>query len=326
MSGLDGDRQPIAAVCSRPVSVVLVVFNAAVHLTDMLNSLRYEGNRPAEIIAIDNGSTDGSLAILEADADVTVVAQNNTGFAHGVNRGISLARPDADIFVLNADVRLRPGVVRTMAEALDRLPGVGIVAPRLVDENGATLRSCRRSPSILRTIVETVVGGTRAGRFGEAYEPRDRAHEVDWATGAALLLRRHMVDVLGGMDESFFLYSEETEFCLRARQRGFRVMVEPMATVMHVGGELGSDPRLWALRAVNRVRCYRMGAGPIAGLGFRGALMLFELRRSLTGDPKSRAALRSLVVRGLDGEAERLASALGGDVRPMNQAVWSRSS
>ena len=320
-SDAGSDCQQAAPDGTRSVSVVTVVFNAVPHLTGMLESLHYEGNRPAQIVAIDNGSTDESLSLLKADDDVEVVAQTNTGFAHGVNTGISLTRPDADILILNADVRLHPGVVRTMSEVLDRCPDVGIVAPRLVDENGLTLRSCRRAPSVLRTIVETVVGGTRAGRFGETYQPRSHAHEVDWATGAALLLRRQMLDAIGGMDESFFLYSEETELCLRASRRGFRIMVEPGATVTHIGGEMGSDPRLWSLRAVNRVRRYRMASGPIAGIGFRGAQMLFEFRRAITGDPKSRAALRSLSARDLDAEAERLTRGLGGDVVPMQQAL-----
>ena len=315
-----------APVGIRPVSAVTVTFNAATHLPEMLESLRYEGNRPAEIVAVDNGSTDESLGVLEAEADVICFAQGNTGFANGVNRGISLARSDTDILILNPDVRLQPGAIRTMAGILDRCPDVGIVAPRLVDENGVTLRSCRRAPTIVRTIIESAVGGTRAGRFGEAYEPRDQPHEVDWATGAALLLRRRMLDAIGSMDESFFLYSEETDLCLRARHRGFRVVVVPQATVVHIGGGLGSDPRLWALRAVNRVRRYRMAAGPVGGIGFRGAQMLFEIRRSLTGDAMSQAALRSLLVRDLDAEAVRLTIALGGDARPMQHAVSRRGS
>ena len=322
--GATADHQQAAPDSTRSVSVVLVTFNAAEHLPRMLESLRLEGNRPAQIVAVDNGSTDESVSILEEDDDVEVFAQHNTGFAHGVNKGISLTPPDADVLILNADVRLHAGAARTMAEVLDRYPDVGIVAPRLVDATGHTVRSCRRAPSVLRTMVETVVGGTRSGRFGETYRPGSQAHEVDWAVGAALLLRRQMLDTIGWMDESFFLYAEEAELCLRARRRGFRVMVEPRATVTHIGGDMGNDPRLWSLRAVNRVRRYRMDSGPIAGIGFRGAQALFELRRALTGDPKSRAALRSLSARDLDAEAERLTRGLGGDVRPMRQAAVSR--
>jgi GT2 family glycosyltransferase len=313
------NHEPASSNGIRPITVVTVTFNATGHLPGMLESLRYEGNRPVEVVAIDNGSTDGSIMLLEGEDGVICAAQGNTGFAHGVNRGISLARPGSDILILNPDVRLQPDAVRTMAGVLDRYPDVGIVAPRLVDEYGKTLRSCRRSPSIVRTIIEAVVGGTRAGPFGEAYLPGDQPHEVDWATGAALLLRRRMLDAIGGMDEAFFLYSEETELCLRARQRGFHVMVEPRATVMHLGGGLEDDSRLWALRAVNRVRRYRRAEGPIGGIGFRMAQILFELRRSITGNAVSRAALRSLLARDLDAEAVRLAIALGGDAQPMQR-------
>lgn len=305
------------------MSVVTVVYNAAGHLPQLLASLQEEGNRPAEIVVVDNGSTDGSLDLLAAADGLVCVAQDNTGFAHGVNRGIALAHDDADILVLNPDVRLRPGVIRTLAAVLERYPDAGIVAPRLVDEHGDTLRSCRRSPSVLRTLLEAVVGGTHAGRFAEAYAPGEQAQDVDWATGAALLLRRGMLDDIGGMDESFFLYSEETELCLRAKACGYRVIVEPEATVTHVGGGLSAQPRLWALRAVNRVRRYRASKGRLRGWGFRAAQSLFELRRAVTGDPLSREALRSLAARDLDLEAQRLTRALGGQTRPM-QAARSR--
>lgn len=310
----------------QPVSVVAVVFNASHHLQSMLETLESPGNLPAQIVAVDNGSQDDSLSVLQQYDNVEVVAQSNTGFAHGVNAGIALCHPDTDILILNADVRLHPNAIQTMARILQRRPDVGIVAPKLVDEGGEILRSCRREPSVLRTIAATVLGGRRSGFCGEAYRPGSNAHEVEWATGAALLLRRQMLNAVGRLDESFFLYSEETELCLRARRHGFRTMVEPDATVTHIGGDMGSNPCLWSLRAVNRVRRYRMTSGPVSVAAFRGAEMLFELRRALTGDAKSRAALRSLLALDLNAEAERLVRAVGGDVSPMQHSVVSRGS
>lgn len=315
----------LARPSQRPICVVMVVFNASAHLPKLLASLRDEGNHPAQIIAIDNGSTDDSLAILSAAQDVVWFAQDNTGFAHGVNRGIALSRPDADILVLNPDVVLQPGALQTLAGVLDRCPDAGIVAPQLIDESGAVLPSCRRFPSASRNFVEAFVGGSRAGRFGEAYTPGAEAHDVDWATGAVLLLRRSMLDRIGGLEEAFFLYSEETELCDRAKRQGYRSILEPRASVLHVGGGLGTNPQLWALRAINRSRRYRASKGPLRGAAFRASAVLFEFRRALMGDPLSPTAIRSLTRKDLDAEAERLAVELGGQPEPMREARRTHS-
>jgi GT2 family glycosyltransferase/glycosyltransferase involved in cell wall biosynthesis len=291
----------------REVAVVLVTFNAERVLPALLDSIRASRHRVTAIVAVDNGSRDATRALLTATPDVRMIAQGNTGFAHGVNRGIEATPAGSDVLVLNPDVVLEPDAIGQLAQVLDEEPDTAVVVPRLRDREGRTQASLRRDPSIARTLVETAVGGSRAGRFGEAHAPHSQEREeVEWATGAVMLLRRRVIDELGGLDESFFLYSEETELCQRVRRHGYRVRVEPAAAAIHIGGELSSDSRLWALRAVNRVRLYRQRHGLVAVTAFRAVAAAFEARRVVSGDRVSRLALRSLCRPGLDRTAASL--------------------
>ena len=105
---------------------------------------------------------------------------------------------------------------------------------------GHLLPSLRRAPVWWRTLVEAIVGGSRAGRLGESFQPTRHGDlpDADSATGAAMLMRRDVIDEVGPWGESFLLYSEETEFCLRVRDAGYRLLHEPRAVMVHVGGEI----------------------------------------------------------------------------------------
>ena len=266
------------------------------------------------ITVVDNGSRDETPAVAAAEDGVELLRQANTGFAHGVNRGIERSPDGHDVLVLNADLRLQDGCVERLTSVLDDEPKAGVVVPRIVDEAGRVLPSLRREPSVTRTLAEAVVGGRRAGRLGEAYRPGGGRAVTSWATGAAMLLRREAIEAVGLLDESFFLYSEETEYCLRLRDAGYHVLVEPAAAVLHFGGEMGTRPALWALRAVNRVRLHQRRHPAAQAFAFRLASLLFELRRTLTGDRVSRTALRALLAPDLERSAVRLVAELGGDV------------
>lgn len=297
------------------VAVVAVSFNAVDHVGAMIESVR-SGNphEPPPIIVVDNGSTDGTVALLRGLPDVQLIEQTNRGYASGVNRGVAAAPDGHDILVLNPDLRVRAGAIRLLGEALDAAPDIAIAVPALQDDRGHVQASLRREPTWWRTLVETLVGGTRAGRLGESYRPHQEGlQRADWATGAALLVRRDVLDELGPWDESYFLYSEETEFCLRARDAGYRLVCQPRAIAEHVGGDMARNPLLWALRAVNQVRLERRRRGCVAAAIFRSTAILFELRRVLTGDAVSRAALWALTTRDLEATAIRLTTALGGD-------------
>ena len=285
--------------------VALVTYNSEAVLGGCLASLdvaaAYVG--PWRFVVADNASTDESVALVEALApDATVVRlPRNLGYAAGVNAAIAAAAGAGPVLVLNPDVRLEPEALVRMLRALDR-PGTGIAVPRLEDAAGRLQHSLRREPTVLRALGQALLG-ERSGRIpllgetvtrGGAYT---RPVTADWATGAAMLISRACLEAVGPWDESYFLYSEETDFCLRARDAGFALRHVPDAGAVHLGGESESSPRLWSILSVNRVRLYRRRHGRAAASAFAGAVLLGEAIRAVGGDPRHRAALRGLLRR-----------------------------
>lgn len=292
---------------AQPTAVVIVTHQSASVVAGCLRSLpgALAGVADVQVIVVDNASTDGTVAEVRRVAPrAEVLAQgDNRGYAAGVNAGIAAARSDADILVLNPDIRLQPGAVARLRDALAE-DGVGIAVPRITDGNGVLQPSLRRRPTTRRAWAEALLGGTRAAGLGDAGETiavgpaYDGPADVDWATGAAFLVSRGCLDDIGPLDESFFLYSEETDFMLRAGDAGRTVRYTPRAHAVHLGGELSTAPRLWSLRARNRLRLQRRRAGRWSSLGFLVASVVGEGLRAAAGRATSRAAVRDLLRHG----------------------------
>jgi GT2 family glycosyltransferase len=128
-----------------------------------------------------------------------------------------------------------------------------------------------------------------------AYE---RLAVADWISGAVLLISRDCLTACGPLDESFFLYGEDTEYALRARERGYLACLEPAAGATHLGGESRTDPDLWTRLVLNKLELYRRRHGAMRAAGFRLALLLRELRFAASGNRPSRAAARALMGHG----------------------------
>ncbi len=284
-----------AMAATKDVAAVVVTYNSTQYVEALLDSLpKAFGQTTYSVVIVDNGSTDGTLDVLERRSDCVLVRSTNDGFAAGINRAV-LASPEAPaILILNPDATLDPDAVPRMLAPLRR-PGVGIVAPRVREEDGRLSPTIRRGPTLGR------VGGlsfTGLPAFAERIEnPREyeTEHEVDWAVGAILLIDRDCFDALGGFDESYFLYSEETDFSLRARKAGWTTVYTPGAEGMHVGGGSGESATTHTMQMLNRVRLYRRHVGERrAGLYF-GMVVLIELRRAILGQRKSWPTLRAML-------------------------------
>lgn len=279
------------------VLVLVVTYNSAAVIAPLLETL------PAaliglswEAVVVDNGSSDSTTDVVSRYSDIQLVAATNDGFAAGVNAGVAHAGTTNSILVLNPDVTLRPRSVASMYAALQR-PGIGIVAPKVFDVEGRLHHSLRREPSILRA-----VGLNRTGlpMFSE-YLSKDveysSPHQVDWALGAVLLVSRSCWDRVGPWDESFFLYSEETDFCLRAKELGLATWFEPAAGVTHIGGASGQSPSTHVMQIVNRVRLYRRRHSALAGALYYALTVLSEMTwMARGGGPSSRAAVLALLL------------------------------
>lgn len=288
------------------IAVVVVTFNSARVLEGCLRSLAAQSAvHPSVVVVADNASADESVAIAEATTDLpirTVQLGRNAGYAAAINAGIAtldLRKLDA-VFVMNPDCRLRPDTLHQLAKVL-RHPGRAIAVPRLLNPGGSLQPSLRRSPTIGRALAEAVIGGNLAGRIGTLGElvvsPReyDQPGQAVWATGAAMLLSSGAIRDLGPWDESFLLYSEETEYCLRAADRGWTLWYDPAAVVEHIGGESGTNPMLYALMVANKVRLFRRRRSAPAWFGYYVAVVLGEAIRALTGRRTSRASLAALL-------------------------------
>jgi GT2 family glycosyltransferase/O-antigen ligase len=287
---------PSAAVTD--VVVALVTYNSENVLRDCLASLpaAMEG-LSYEVIVADNASSDSTTtSAREAGAHVIDLG-GNRGYSAGVNAVVAQSESQA-VLVLNPDVRLHPGSVRPMFAALSGID-VGAAAPRIVTPDGALDPSLRRESTVLRAFGEAVLGGDRAGRFdalGEVVtkpDVYDHAAFPDWASGAVLLVSRRCLHEVGPWDESFFLYSEEKEFLLRARDLGYVLRYVPDATATHLRGDGATSTELRPLMMRNKVSLYRLRRGWLRSIPFRLGLLLNEVIRS-PRRPAHRAAAKAL--------------------------------
>ena len=287
------------------VTVVVVTWNSARLIPDLLAGLpaALEGVGTYEVIVADNGSTDETLAVVlrSAPGVKTVQLGRNAGYAAGFNTAAAVARSSGAVLLVNPDVRLAPGSVTRLIDAL-AVPGTGIAAPRLVGADGGLLRSLRREPTVLRALGQGLLGGRWSGRFPLLSEViSDPARytvpgTADWATGAALLIARPCLERVGPWDESFFLYSEETDFALRARDAGFVLRYVPDAVAVHLGGDSHRSPRLWSTLTINRVRLFASRHGRVRSAIFWAALVLSEGLRALARrSPVHKAAFLALL-------------------------------
>jgi N-acetylglucosaminyl-diphospho-decaprenol L-rhamnosyltransferase len=277
------------------VAVVVVTYNSAHVVAELLDSLPAAlGALTADISVVDNGSTDGTRDLIEMRDDCRLIRSSNIGYAGGINIGIRSSRPADAIMVLNPDTRMHPGSIATLFATL-QLPRTGLVAPRVVEADGTVQTSLRREPTLLRALGLT---GTRMAIFSEYLaRPEDYRHPqvVDWALGAALLVSSECSERVGEWDESFFLYSEETDFCLRARDLGLLTRYEPDATCEHIGGQSGQNDRTHAMQIVNRVRLYARRRNDFASWTYYALTILSEATWVARGHRQSRAAIMALL-------------------------------
>lgn len=244
------------------VAVVIVSYQSAADLPVLIRSLRVEAAQlKIRVIVADNASTDGSADVARGEPDVIVVESGgNVGYAAGINAAMSRVGEAASVLVLNPDLTLDPGCLMALLARLRSAPSVGVVVPKILDPAGAIYRSLRREPNLVRAASDAVFGRRWLSRpeFLSEFVRDDRAYAsarpVDWATGAAMLVSRAAWDVIGQWDEHFFLYSEETDYCRRARIAGLSIWYEPAAVVRHRQAGSGSSDALTALVIVNRLR------------------------------------------------------------------------
>ncbi len=293
---------PVLSVAEHRVAVLIVTYNSAGLLADLFRSLA-DGlvGVSWNLTIADNASSDGTVAALKELAPEANIVEmgRNAGYAAGINAAASAAGPRTALLVLNPDVRLAPGCV---AELLTHLsPGTGLVVPQLADGQSRLVVSMRREPTVLRAWGDTLLGARRAGRIpllGEVVTSPasyQRPAVTDWAEGSTLLIGAECWNRCAPWDEGFFLYSEETDFALRARDAGYVTRYVPTARATHLEGGSGQSPPLWTLLTLNRVRLFRLRHGRMSTAAYWAALVCREASRALLGKRTSKCALKALV-------------------------------
>jgi len=252
------------------------------------------GGIDAHVVVVDNLSGDGSaeeiaawIASLPADTPVSLIrSDTNSGFSGGHNQGIG-AREAEFYLVLNSDTVVRPGFLETILNTADANPDAGFLAPCIEYDDGEQQVSCFRFPSPASELIR----GARSGPVSRVLASREvsltmppRSDQIDWASFACILLRDRMIRQVGPMDEGYFLYFEDVEYCWRARRADWRIAYVPEARVVHFRG--GSGPvkalasgrkRLPAYYYASRTRLFRQLYGPLGPLRANAAWLLGRL-------------------------------------------------
>ena len=279
------------------VAVVVVTYNAMPWLERCLESVR---GRPT--VVVDHGSTDGTLDAARKFEDVRVVEQDNKGVGAGWNRGIA-ETTEPWVFLLNADAWVLADGLDRLVEFAERQPRAALAGPKLLNPDGTLQRSARGFPTPWRLATEFFFLRKLAPRsravnaFYAANWDHAEAREVEWVNGAAMLARRAAIDEVGGIDEGFFMFNEESDWQYRMRQAGWEVWFFPGAEVVHVGGDATRRDwgRMFTTQVRSHVRFVRKHQGPRAAAAAR-ALLLVSL------------VLRGAVFRGERGRSYRAAA------------------
>jgi N-acetylglucosaminyl-diphospho-decaprenol L-rhamnosyltransferase len=265
------------------VAVVVVTYDAEPWLARCLRSVE-----PYPTVVVDHGSTDGTLETARGFEHVRVVEQENKGVGAGWNRGLA-ETTEPYVLLLNADAwALRDAVDRLVTFA-DERPRAALVGPKLLNPDGTLQRSARGFPTPWRLATEffflrKLAPRTRAlNAFYAANWDHASAREAEWLSGPAMLVRRAAVEQVGNLDESFFMFNEESDWQYRMRAAGWEIWFCPDAEVVHVGG--GTTKREWgrmfAAQVQSHVRFVRKHHGRAAGELTRGLLLVSLLVRGL---------------------------------------------
>lgn len=251
------------------VSIILVSWNTRELLVSCLASLAAAiGDLSAETWVVDNGSTDESAAAVQAQFPYVQLIENRTnlGFAGANNQAIQ-ASTGRYVLLLNSDTIASAGAIRSLVRFADQRPAAAAVGAMLLNADGSFQASFFDFPTLRSELLNvTGLGRRLVNRNYPSYSLRHSqvARLVDWLPGACMLVRRTALAQVGLMDEGYFMYSEETDWCLRLRRAGWQIWYHPEVRIVHLGGQSTQQRRQPMVRALYRskLRFFRKHYGP----------------------------------------------------------------
>lgn len=226
------------------VSVVIVSFNVADFLEECLSSIKKETTCEYEIIIVDNNSNDNSVEIVERyHPEVNLIKQDvNAGFAKANNIGFKEARCRY-VFMLNPDTVVLENAIDKLVQFMDGHQEAGACGPKNLNPDLSLQHNCHHFPSLSMRLIhhlqlERFFPKHRFfGREFMTYWDYGEIKEVDWITGCSLMIRKDVLEEAGYLDENYFMYAEECDFCLKIRKQGWRTVFFPKAAIIHYGGQ-----------------------------------------------------------------------------------------
>jgi len=230
------------------LSIIIVHRNGVELLRDCLVSLpKGTEGLSTQVIVVDNGSIDESVEMVREEfPEVELISvMMNLGFTRGNNRGLQIAR-GRYVCLLNNDTQSCANAFAPAIEWLDENPDAGIAGLKLLNQDGSRQLSCRRFPSFQQALFNRYSLLTKLfpeNPYSKNYlmsDVDDTVREVDWVSGACLIVRREVINRIGGLDERFFMYSEDVDYCLRCWKTGWRVVYLPIGEVYHYVGKTSS--------------------------------------------------------------------------------------
>jgi GT2 family glycosyltransferase len=275
------------------ISAVIVNYKSKDYLRRCLRALLNETeDGQVEVFVVDNASGDGSVEMVKKEFPGIhlIEAAENLGFSKANN--LALRRCTGDKMVLlNPDAEVRPGCLQRMADFLDSEPAAGAVGPKLTGADGMEQKSGREFPTPLRWFLAQT---GLADRLSGNSAADDEIREVDWVSGACLMIRAKALEEVGLFDERFFMYSDEVDFCYRLKQSGWKVYHLPSAEAIHYGSISAtacgrrdfSRGLLYSSYVTSRLAFFKKHYGPRQTLLARG-MMLFAYGFSLAKLPLS---------------------------------------
>lgn len=214
------------------LSIVIVNWNTSELLTQCLESIYKSGSRYSfEVIVVDNGSSDESVSLVSQGFPSVVLIKNNRnlGFARANNQGLAVGR-GRYFMLLNSDTKVLPGAIDTLIQTADSNPELGVLGPKLLNMDGSLQVSWAGFPSIFSELL---------GKEFRACKPVPgcpSAYEVDYVKGACMLVRTMTIQEVGNLDNDFFFYAEEVDWCYRIKQKNWKIWYLTNAEIYHLGG------------------------------------------------------------------------------------------